>query len=233
MPTVFRGPRQGNEGKTVNIFGGTGGRGGEGGANGGSGGMGEGSRVKIGTTTTVTNFVRNKYSGAPTVRSSFRTIPLGDINLQREIQLYNSSGVTSLRRLHSARVEGKASDVTVAVYQNAGAKQEWRQDIGRYMAIRHPSIVQLYGTASCGDIHAAIFHDDLIPLQQVMHLYKHSQPLTVYIHVYVRIEFYVVNHYFRTALGQYLGDDDCTFFLRRSTGRLCLETSYPVAGSLS
>ena len=55
--------------------------------------------------------------------TGFRTIPLGDIDLQREIQLDSHSGVASLRRLHSARVEGKASDVTVAIYQGAGAKQ--------------------------------------------------------------------------------------------------------------
>ncbi|KAJ6462992.1 hypothetical protein C8R45DRAFT_940651 [Mycena sanguinolenta] len=84
--------------------------------------------------------------------TGFRTIPLGDIDLQREIQFDGCSGVASLRRLHSARVEGKASDVSVAVYQGAGAKQEWRQDIARYRAIRHPNVVQLYGTVSCGTV---------------------------------------------------------------------------------
>ncbi|KAJ6512420.1 hypothetical protein C8R45DRAFT_920256 [Mycena sanguinolenta] len=105
-------------------------------------------------------------------------------DLQREIQLHKRSGVTSLRRLHSAQVEGKASDVTVAVYQgDCGEEFLTRiprngdgmlQDIWlfgsfyphivqrhRQIEPSHPNIVQLYGTMSCGDIHAAVFHDGL------------------------------------------------------------------------
>ncbi|KAJ6462952.1 hypothetical protein C8R45DRAFT_524962 [Mycena sanguinolenta] len=186
MPTLFRGPRQRGKGKTVNIFGGRGGSGGEGGVNGGNGGIGEGSRVRM----KITNFVRNNYSGAPTVRSGFRTIPLGDIDLQREIQLNRRS---RLPRLHSAKIHAEQSNVTVALYQGDDAEDKWRRDIKKYMAIRHPNIVQLYGTASFGNIHAAIFHDDLIPLQHFKDRYKQSHFSTVYIHAYIRIEFQVCN----------------------------------------
>ncbi|KAJ6512398.1 hypothetical protein C8R45DRAFT_1087575 [Mycena sanguinolenta] len=190
MPSVFRGPGQGKKGKTVNIFGGTGGNGGGGGVNGGSGGSGEGSRVKIVAARTVTNINKN-YSTTPAVPSGFRTIPLGDVDLQREIRLNSDSGTVSRRKLHSAKilVDRESLDVTVAVYQGNRAKQEWRRDIARYRAIRHPNIVQLYGTANYRNIHAAIFHDDLIPLQYFEDLYRHSHLSTVYIWIYTENEF--------------------------------------------
>ncbi|KAJ6512400.1 hypothetical protein C8R45DRAFT_321774 [Mycena sanguinolenta] len=192
---MFRGPRQSRRVKIVKISGGRGGRGGGGGVNGGGGGMGEGPRVKIVAAKAVTNINRTHS----TLRSDFRVIPLGDIDLQREIQLHKRSGVASLRRLHSARVEGKASDVTVAVYQGDRGEEEWRRDIARYKAVRHPNIVQLYGAVSCGDIHAVVFHDDLIPFQQFLDLYRHSHFSRAYIHVYMDAEFQAVEDYFMSA----------------------------------
>ncbi|KAF7374257.1 hypothetical protein MSAN_00308600 [Mycena sanguinolenta] len=229
---MFRGPRQRKKEKPVKIFGGTGGSGGGGGVNGGGGGLGEGPRVKIITGGTV-----NKNYSAATVPSGFRTIPLGDIDLQREIQLERCSGVASLRRLYSAKIRREKSNRTIAVYDGDGAGQEWRHDIARYMAIRHvllvhPNIVQLYGTASCGNMRGAVFNDDLIPLQQFLDLYQHSHFSTVYIYAYMvymcyphflDIEFTAVTDYFLTMFELYLSDEDCTFFIRRSTGRFCVD----------
>ncbi|KAF7374229.1 hypothetical protein MSAN_00305700 [Mycena sanguinolenta] len=177
------------------------------------------------TARTVTNFIKTKYYNAPAVRSGFRIIPLGDINLQQEIYSDRRSGVASLRKLHSAKilVDGERSDVTVAMYQGAGAKQQWRWDIARYRAVRHPNIVQLYGTASCGNIHATVFHDDLISLQQLLDLYAHAPISTVYIHLFVRIEFEEVRDYFQTTFQHHLPEYDCTFLIRPSTGRFCLD----------
>ncbi|KAF7374168.1 hypothetical protein MSAN_00298600 [Mycena sanguinolenta] len=76
-----------------------------------------------------------------------------------------------------------------------------------------------------GNIHAAIFHDDLIPYQQFLELYKHSHFSTVYIYAYVDIEFEAVWDYFWTTF-EYnldLSYADCTFFIRRSTGRFCAD----------
>ncbi|KAF7374219.1 hypothetical protein MSAN_00304200 [Mycena sanguinolenta] len=91
------------------------------------------------------------------------------------------------------------------------------------MAVWHPNIVQLYGTASFGNIHAVVLHDDLIPFEQFLDLYEHSHLLTVYIHVFARIEFEEVSEYFSTMFLHHLSKYDCTFFIRRSTGRLCLD----------
>ncbi|KAF7374310.1 hypothetical protein MSAN_00314300 [Mycena sanguinolenta] len=160
---MFRGSRQGKKFKIVKISGGTAGSGGGGGVNSG-GGVGEGPRVKTLSARKVATINKN-YSAAPVVPSGFRTIPLGDINLQREIW-QDDEGVIRLRRLYSAKIEGSDATRTVAMYQGDGAEQVWRRDIAKYMALRHPNIVQLFGIASCGNTHAAIFHDDFIPIQQ-------------------------------------------------------------------
>ncbi|KAJ6512463.1 hypothetical protein C8R45DRAFT_960488 [Mycena sanguinolenta] len=184
---MFRGPRQSRRLKIVKISGGRGGTGGRGGVYGGNGGAGEGPRVKMYVGEAVLSLsvhtllkndslsartVTNINSTTPAVLSGFRTIPLGDIDLQREIQLDMVSGVVNRRKLHSAKLLGdrERSDITVAMYQGAGAKQEWRRDIARYMAVRHPNIVQLYATAAYGDIHVAVFHDDLIPYREFLDL---------------------------------------------------------------
>ncbi|KAF7374189.1 hypothetical protein MSAN_00300800 [Mycena sanguinolenta] len=224
MPSVFRGPRQSKNVKILKISGGTGGTGGEGGTNGGSGGAGEGPRVKLRIVggKTITNINQN-YSAAPAVPSGFRTIPLGDLDLQREIQLDKYSGVVSVRRLYSGKIHAEGTNVAIALYQGDGAEARWRRDVKNYMAVRHPNIVQLYGTASCGNIHAAVFHDDLIPYRQVMELYEHSHFSTVYIHVFVRTELEEISEYFWTMFEHHLSKYGRTLFIRRSTGRLCLD----------
>ncbi|KAF7374228.1 hypothetical protein MSAN_00305600 [Mycena sanguinolenta] len=182
MPSVFRGPRQRRKAKIFNISGGTGGTGGEGGTNGGSGGAGEGPRVKFRMVSgkTITNINKN-YSTAPAVPAGFRTIPLGDLDLQREIQLDRYSGVVSVRRLYSGKIHAEGTNVVVALYQGDGAEAQWRRDVKKYMVVRHPNIVQLYGTVSC----------DLIPYQHVVDLYRHSHLSSVYIVAYMNVESWV------------------------------------------
>ncbi|KAJ6462970.1 hypothetical protein C8R45DRAFT_1220440 [Mycena sanguinolenta] len=113
------------------------------------------------------------------------------MDLQQEIQLDREWGVVSLRRLHSAKilVDRERLNVTVAVYQGDGAKRKWQRDVKNYMTVRHPNIVQLYGTATYGNVHAAVFHDDLMPLQHFRDRYRDSHFSSVYIKVYTRIEF--------------------------------------------
>jgi hypothetical protein len=56
-------------------------------------------------------------------------IPLGDIDLQREIRLDNHTGLVDhqrkrprVRRLYTAKIDGQMSDLTVAIYQGEGAE---------------------------------------------------------------------------------------------------------------
>ncbi|KAF7337136.1 hypothetical protein MVEN_02151600 [Mycena venus] len=68
------------------------------------------------------------FTAAPAAPSDFRRIPLGDIDLLREIHVDYDSGVVDRharvqvrRRVHSARVEGRS--VTAVVYQGNGADE--------------------------------------------------------------------------------------------------------------
>jgi hypothetical protein len=57
-------------------------------------------------------------------------IPMGDIDLLEEIHFDNDTGVvgphhperTRVRRVYSAKIDGRKSGVTVAVYQGEGAE---------------------------------------------------------------------------------------------------------------
>ncbi|KAJ7822139.1 hypothetical protein B0H13DRAFT_2376848 [Mycena leptocephala] len=92
--------------------------------------------------------VSNNYTSAPTVPSDCRMIPLGDIDLQHEIRLHNLEGSAlvgrrreraSVRRVYSARIDGRNDPMTVAMYQGLSAEEEWRQDIAKYMSVRRVS----------------------------------------------------------------------------------------------
>ncbi|KAF8210702.1 hypothetical protein K438DRAFT_96642 [Mycena galopus ATCC 62051] len=105
--------------------------------------------------------------------SSSRTLSPADndtgvVDLQRERgQLHRSSRTLSpsandtgvvVRRVYSARVLGNTS-VTVAVYQGDGAEEAWQQEVVKYQSIRHPNIIQIFGVASLGGVHAILFWD--------------------------------------------------------------------------
>ncbi|KAJ7229302.1 hypothetical protein B0H12DRAFT_1147911 [Mycena haematopus] len=68
------------------------------------------------------------------------------------------------------------------MYQGNGAEEEWRKDVSEYMSMRHLNIIQICGIASSGGIHATLFNDDLIPLEQFVDSYRDSHILTVYIY---------------------------------------------------
>ncbi|KAJ7775510.1 hypothetical protein B0H16DRAFT_1507669 [Mycena metata] len=119
--------------------------------------------------------VTNNYNTIPSVPPDFRIIPMGDIDLRAELhqQLRFNAGSRVVdrlpqrgwfRRVYSAKVEGRTSPMTAAIYEGDGAEKDWRQDIDRYMAVRHPNIMQLYGGASTGRIHATLFHGGLYGL---------------------------------------------------------------------
>jgi hypothetical protein len=84
-------------------------------------------------------------------------IPLGDIDLRHEIGsdfgvVDCRRGRARVRRVYTAKIEGRKSCVTVARYQGDGAEevcpillseqvynhplQQWRQDIAKYMVVR-------------------------------------------------------------------------------------------------
>ncbi|KAJ7168860.1 hypothetical protein C8R46DRAFT_1092683 [Mycena filopes] len=91
------------------------------------------------------------------------------------------------------------------------------------LACRHPNFVQLCGVTTSSLVHATIFHDDLIPLENFLELYQNSPLLTVYVHAYCSTEFWEANDYFSSVSRQRLCITECTFWIRRSTGKLCAD----------
>ncbi|KAJ7745121.1 hypothetical protein B0H16DRAFT_1558935, partial [Mycena metata] len=167
----------------------------------------------------------NNYHAAPTVphASDFRMIAMGDIDLQKELTVNKESGVVRFRRGHkcvrrvySAKVAGQNTDLTVAMYQGEGAEEDWRRDREMCMSVRHPNIVQILGGANHGNIHAAVFHGDLVPFKQF--LAPQSPIMTVYLYVCYRGESHFHNDSLWTPLDRIL-----IFFL--SSFALILPTS--------
>ncbi|KAJ6462841.1 hypothetical protein C8R45DRAFT_523751 [Mycena sanguinolenta] len=194
-------------------------------------GMFSGSRqftVMGGTFTNVTN----KYA-APGLPSDFRMIPMGDIDLRRQIQVDEHRGIVNyqphrqacVRRVHSAkaRIDGRKSRVTVAMYQGDGAEEEWRQDIAKHMSLRHPNIIQICGAASSNGIHATIFNDDLIPLREILDRSRDSPFSTVYISACCTQDFTEAFNYIYRAFQPLFQPSGYTHWIRHSTGRLCTE----------
>ncbi|KAJ7679342.1 hypothetical protein DFH06DRAFT_1465460 [Mycena polygramma] len=178
---------------------------------------------------TFTNITKH-YTSVPNLPSDFRMIPLGDIDLQHEIRQNGRSSVVhrrqeraKLRKVYSAKIDGRTSEMALAVYQGDGAEEEWREDIAKYMSVRHPNILQIRGAASSGGIHATLFHDDLIPYRDFLDQYRHLPISTVYISGSSATGFMNADSYFHRVFRQSLYEHECTFWIARSTGRLCVD----------
>ncbi|KAF7337149.1 hypothetical protein MVEN_02152900 [Mycena venus] len=169
--------------------------------------------VSSGTFTSVTN----NYISKPTALYDVPMISMGDIDLRYEIKLDHETGVVDrqrkqayVRRIYSASVEGRKSSATVFMYQGNGAEEV--RMASRYCHIyvctaspklslvligsltfesSHPNVIQICGAASSGEIHATIFHDDLIPFRHFMGPHRHSHFPTVYIYAYCSADFHV------------------------------------------
>ncbi|KAF7377061.1 hypothetical protein MSAN_00124300 [Mycena sanguinolenta] len=109
------------------------------------------------------------------------------------------------------------------MYQGDGAEEEWRQDIAKHMALRHPNIIQICGVASSNGLHAAIVNDDLIPLRHFLDRYRESHFKMVYIYACFNQDFTEASNYLHSAFQRKFYSPDCKSWIRHSTGRLCAE----------
>ncbi|KAJ7253619.1 hypothetical protein C8J57DRAFT_627377 [Mycena rebaudengoi] len=83
--------------------------------------------------------------------------------------------------MYSARVRGHGQDMTVAIYQGPSAEELWRETMQIYSGLRAASITQVYGTVRSPGLYATIFHDDLIPVEQILSHYQGSTVSKIYI----------------------------------------------------
>ncbi|KAJ7854446.1 hypothetical protein B0H13DRAFT_2081196 [Mycena leptocephala] len=176
-------------------------------------------------TSVITNYISNPV---PTV-SEFHSIQLGDLDLWHEIWLDHGSGVvnrlprTCLRKIYAARIGGRAAAMTAAVYEGPTAEEEWRKDLTKYYGLRHPNVIQVYGTINSGGLHATIFYGDLIPIQHFFQLYRESAISTAYLHGYFSVAFIDAAAYIQSVSQARLTSASYTPWIRLSTGGLCIE----------
>ncbi|KAJ7679389.1 hypothetical protein DFH06DRAFT_509871 [Mycena polygramma] len=169
--------------------------------------------------------ITNNYTTSVIALADFRRIPMRDINLQNAIKLDEGSSRARIciRRMYTAKVTGRKSTMMVAMYQGEAAEEQWEQDIAKYCTVRHSNIVQIHAAASSSNIYAVLFHDDLVPFKCFLDLYRHSPIFTVYIYGYTSTEFEDVHSYFDSVFQHSLSHGECTFWIRRSSGRLCAD----------
>ncbi|KAJ7469405.1 hypothetical protein B0H11DRAFT_2283857 [Mycena galericulata] len=171
-----------------------------------------------------TSNITNITEGTPPLPPDFRMIPIGDIYLRHGVGVVTrSTGTNCARRLYSARIEGRKTEMTVTMYQGENAEEEWREDLSRYLWLRHPNFLQVYGAASSAGIHAIILHDELIPWANFECLIKHSPSLMVHLFVRVKAEAKDVEDYFDLVFHKELWGLVHTLWIDRSNGRLCID----------
>ncbi|KAJ7340611.1 hypothetical protein DFH08DRAFT_811821 [Mycena albidolilacea] len=185
--------------------------------------------------------------------AGYRRIPMGDINLQHEIRLNKHSGVAdyrcerrSVRRVYSAKIDRGKSSVTVAMYHGEKAEEFSGMAAGcceiysraASSTLQHhiriteftPAIQIVFSFAALRArgistlqtfmaVRSTIFENgniekfniDLIPVRQFMELHRHS-PISN-----------TVRYYFHSTFHHFVSNAECTFFIRRSTGRICVD----------
>ncbi|KAK6996394.1 hypothetical protein R3P38DRAFT_1961090 [Favolaschia claudopus] len=220
----------------ITINGGVGGAGG-GGIFGGMGGRGDGPQFHIPSAPGWNVHVNGNFitrTNAP--HSDYRRIPMGDIILQSEIHINHSNvfwlGRRGVRKLYSAKLDGKASRYTVAMYEGKGSEEEWKRDIAKYMSIRHPNILQIFAMAHSHPSSAAVFHSDsdLIDFKKFFQsvYYHKSQMLFTYLYASAVTAYYSAERYLKAhGLTRNTNDSLGILLIHRSKGRLCIDISSP------
>ncbi|KAK7035601.1 hypothetical protein R3P38DRAFT_601760 [Favolaschia claudopus] len=221
-------------GTTLNVSGGIGGQGGRGGQEGGAGGNGEGPILNVSGAAGWIVHVndRGALTNSETLGSAFNPAPpefsICDINLQQEVYLDDSRVRLRRRKVvkkyYSAEVKDR-KEMTVVFYEGKNAKEEFKEDVAKYMKFRHPSFLQLYGTVCSGNNYASIFYDVLIPWRDIERIYRLFPVVFCYIYASVSNEFEAASGYFQARFGSVLRSNQShyTLFLRPSTGQLCID----------
>ncbi|KAJ7064458.1 hypothetical protein C8F01DRAFT_768450 [Mycena amicta] len=172
----------------------------------------------------------------------FRTIPLGDIDLQAELWTENLGRYRGylhrrprkrsvVRIMYSAKVEGR--DMTAVLYEgDEQAKEDWMKEVKKMSSVRHPNFLQLFGIASSGRTHAAIYHGGLISLDHMLDYHRANPMMRVNIRVQLSAEF--LPAFVSLMCLMHGRDPSMLYFFRTSTGRLCIvvdpsgyDTIYP------
>ncbi|KAJ7649172.1 hypothetical protein B0H17DRAFT_1338774 [Mycena rosella] len=130
-----------------------------------------------------------------------------------------------MRTIYRARVYGSTQIMTAVVYHGAQSVQ-WREALCSVPGIRHPNILQLFGVSSSNDgVDALIYHDDFVPVPEVRKKNREIAFASCYSEYSMQNELADARIYWLRATGQLLVPKQYTVWIRRSTGRLCLDVS--------
>ncbi|KAJ7627099.1 hypothetical protein FB45DRAFT_1059923 [Roridomyces roridus] len=108
---------------------------------------------------------------------NFPMISMGSVLLNREVGsvVYRRRGINTVRRvMYSAEVVGVRAPMTAAIIEGAGAQESWREEVSRYLDVRHPYLLQLYCVANTGRVGAIVFHDSLVQYTEFRDQYDQS-----------------------------------------------------------
>ncbi|KAJ6549770.1 hypothetical protein B0H19DRAFT_1264681 [Mycena capillaripes] len=175
------------------------------------------------------------HQPAPKYPPNFRVIPMGDLDLLYEIRHKAGSTVarrrtrSSGRKVYATRIYGSNACMTAVVYQGDAAEEQWRKELARYSELRHPNLLQIYGISSTGRVHAAIFHDDLVPYNDLLEEYNQSHFSTVFFWACLDAQLHDAKQYISSVCGIEPHWSDYTSWIRPSKGVLSIELTPPEA----
>ncbi|KAJ7504817.1 hypothetical protein B0H11DRAFT_1979502 [Mycena galericulata] len=184
------------------------------------------------------NFINNSPKPSPSLASDFERFPLGDLDLLREIRLvsersglvYRQEGRVRVRRIYSARIEGRKMAMTAAVYQGENAEENWKIDLEKHSLIRHPNFFQLFGTVSSErwGVYALVFHGELVPVRRYIQGYLDSPLSVVYLYSSCTRQLEDAAQVLHSIVGDQawtIINFESATWIRSSTGQLYVEPS--------
>ncbi|KAF7311175.1 hypothetical protein MKEN_01018700 [Mycena kentingensis (nom. inval.)] len=149
------------------------------------------------------------------VQDDFNTLRYGDLFLLETHRMADSFYVARgavKRGVHSVRVGSQS--LTAISYSGESAEEterQWIQELALYSTtVRHPSLLQLWGTSSFGGTRYTIFHGELVPVALITERFERDLVVGVHLSACVFIDLQILFHEYPTAL--------CL-----TTGRLCVD----------
>ncbi|KAK7006309.1 hypothetical protein R3P38DRAFT_3037816 [Favolaschia claudopus] len=127
----------------------------------------------------------------------------------------------NVRTVQSAQIDGR--DFTVAKYDGYKAQKEWKRHVKDHMGIRHANVLQIFGIVEGQNVYAAVFHGDLVPVDNFLHAYRQYPLKFCYIHSSLATDYFEGGCYLYHNFRYDLNRNNSTLLVNHLTGHLCLD----------